>query len=119
MILEFSLKNYLSYKDEASIHLLAPSNRVKNRYQDNYTNVAGYDVLKNIVIVGENAGGKSNFVKGMQYFKGLFSITDKILKTNYTDVFNNYLLLNLDENEYIKNVDFSKINYNQMFRIKM
>lgn len=40
----------------------APAGKVKKRFPDNYVETAeGFDLLKSAVIVGENAGGKSNF----------------------------------------------------------
>lgn len=41
---------------------------VKTRFPNNYSSTdTRIDVLKNAVIVGENAGGKSNFVKSLSY----------------------------------------------------
>ena len=68
MLLNFKMKNVYSYNNTVEFSMLAPANRVKSRYEDNYINVCGYDVLKTAIIVGENAGGKSNFIRGLQYF---------------------------------------------------
>ena len=66
MILEYKYRNYRSFKDNVEFSLLAPSNKVKNRFPNNYVKYNnGYDVLKTIAIVGENAGGKTNFVKSL------------------------------------------------------
>ena len=73
MLLSYKFKNFLSFKDDAEFTMLAPGNKVKNRFPDNYVKLnSGYDVLKNAVIVGENAGGKSNFVKSFYYFRDWF-----------------------------------------------
>ena len=40
----------------------------KNRYQNNFVNQSGCDILKTAVIVGENAGGKSNFIDSLSFF---------------------------------------------------
>ena len=70
MILEYKYRNYRSFKDNVEFSLLAPSNKVKNRFPNNYVKYDnGYNVLKTIAIVGENAGGKTNFVKSLNYFK--------------------------------------------------
>jgi AAA15 family ATPase/GTPase len=87
MLLEFKMKNVFSYKDEVVFTLLAPSNKVKNRYSDNYVTICGYDILKTAVVVGENAGGKSNFIKGIQYFKSFFNETSKAIKSDRLSVF--------------------------------
>lgn len=73
MLLSYKFKNFLSFKDDAEFTMLAPGNKVKNRFPDNYVKLnSGYDVLKNAVIVGENAGGKSNFVRSFYHFRDLF-----------------------------------------------
>lgn len=72
MILEYSYKNYRSFKNNVVFSLLAPSNKVKNRFPNNFVKYNnGYDVLKTIAIVGENAGGKTNFVRSLNYFKDI------------------------------------------------
>ena len=55
-----SLIIFVSFDENAEFELLAPSNKVKNRFPDNYVVTdAGYDVLKVAVVIGENAGGKN------------------------------------------------------------
>lgn len=56
------------------------------------------DVLKSAVIVGENAGGKSNFVKSLQYLKTFFKENREVVSSS----------------EYINadyTADFSKMRY--------
>ncbi len=93
MILEFRMKNVLSYKNDVVYSMIAPNNKVKMRYQDNYTSLNGFDILKTAVIVGENAGGKSNFIKGLQYFKTLFKQTSEQPKIEPDKIFNEDLLI--------------------------
>lgn len=88
MIISFKIKNVYSYKDEAEFNTLASGTKVKTRYLDNYINLSGYDILKTGVIVGENAGGKSNFIKGIAYFKSLFEQTSGDIKPLLETVFN-------------------------------
>lgn len=74
MILSYQFKNFLSFKDNVEFSLCAPKNKVKKRFPDNYiTSKNGNDILKTAVIVGENAGGKSNFVRSLEYFKSFFT----------------------------------------------
>ena len=48
----------------------ASNSKVKTRYPDNYTSTdVDYDLLKTAVIVGENAGGKSNFIGSLKFLK--------------------------------------------------
>lgn len=57
--------------------MLAPKTKVKNRFPNNYIiSDAGIDVLKTAVIVGENAGGKSNFVRSLSYLQLFFTGTE-------------------------------------------
>ena len=93
MLLSYKFKNFCSFKDEAEFSLRA-TEEVRKNFPENY--VAGVkDVLKSAVIVGENAGGKSNFIKSLQYFKNFFKtnqnveaqfeyINDDYTKTEYS-----------------------------------
>lgn len=57
--------------------MLAPKTKVKNRFPNNYSSTdIGIDILKTAVIVGENAGGKSNFVRSLTYLQTFFKETD-------------------------------------------
>lgn len=87
MLLEFKMKNVYSYKDEVVFSMFAPSNKVKNRYSDNFVSICGFDILKTAVVVGENAGGKSNFIKGIQYFKSFFNETSKTIRSEPLSLF--------------------------------
>ena len=76
MIIDFTIKNYRSFKDASSLSLVAEE-RLKNdgiaitktAFDDNVLPVAG--------IFGQNAGGKSNVIKGLAY------MTNAILNTNH------------------------------------
>lgn len=62
MLISYKFKNFCSFSDEAEFDLLAPGNKVKHRFPDNYVETeAGYDLLKTAVVVGENAGGEDQF----------------------------------------------------------
>ena len=70
----------------------APSGKVKNRFGDNYVSSdTGFDLLKTAVIVGENAGGKSNFIESISFLKKLFDSNDSV-KSLQSYVFSNSLL---------------------------
>jgi AAA15 family ATPase/GTPase len=59
--------------------MLAPKTKVKNRFPNNYTTLdVGIDVLKTAVVVGENAGGKSNFVRSLSYLQSFFVKTEPV-----------------------------------------
>ena len=66
MLLEFSVENYLSFKDRATFSMLASDD---TEHED--TNVVtlsdGKRLLKSAVIYGANASGKSNLINAMNF----------------------------------------------------
>lgn len=64
MILEFSVKNYLSFKNKATFSMLANSNK---GLDDNYVEINDKKILKTAAIYGANASGKSNLFKILTY----------------------------------------------------
>lgn len=77
MILNYKFKNFMSFRENVEFSMMAPKTKVKNRFPNNYiTSENGIDVLKTAVIVGENAGGKSNFVRSLSYFQSFFVETE-------------------------------------------
>lgn len=73
MILNYKFKNFMSFRENVEFSMLAPKTKVKYRFPNNFiaSNV-GVDVLKTAVVVGENAGGKSNFVRSLSYLQSFF-----------------------------------------------
>lgn len=79
MLLNYKFENFMSFRENVEFSMLAPRTKVKNRFPNNYSSImTGVDVLKTAVIVGENAGGKSNFVRSIDYFKSFFKGTDNV-----------------------------------------
>ena len=63
MLISYRFNNFCSFNSESEFHMVAPGGKIMKRFPDNYVATdAGYSLLKSAVIVGENAGGKSNFV---------------------------------------------------------
>ena len=60
MILEFSVGNFLSFKDKVIFSMIA---NASSGLDDNYVIVGGRRILKSAVIYGANASGKSNLFK--------------------------------------------------------
>lgn len=57
----------------------APTGKVKKRFPGSYVETAeDFDLLKSAVIVGENAGGKSNFINSLKYLKSLFVTNSQV-----------------------------------------
>lgn len=68
MLLQFSIENYLSFKDESTINLVGNKTTKEHEPQNiHYWN--GLKALKSAAIYGGNASGKSNFFSGISYMK--------------------------------------------------
>lgn len=79
MILGYKFKNFMSFRENVEFSMLASKTKVKTRFPNNYSSAhTGIDVLKTAVIVGENAGGKSNFVRSLSYLQSFFKETDTV-----------------------------------------
>lgn len=85
MLLSYKVKNFRSFFNMAEFEMYAPNNKVKKRFPDNYIR-SNCDVLKTAVIIGENAGGKTNFINSFEYLKSLF--LDNQIKRVYNSVVN-------------------------------
>lgn len=77
MIINFSFKNYSSFKEEQSFSLIAAP--IKERFEaseeDRIIKIRNLKLLKSAVIYGSNASGKSNFLNAIRFFKEfIFSI---------------------------------------------
>lgn len=73
MLIYYKFNNFCSFYGENEFSMNAATGKVKRRFPDNYIETeAGYELLKSAVIVGENAGGKSNFINSLKYLKSLF-----------------------------------------------
>ena len=68
MLLEFTVENYLSFKDKTVFSMIATKNNEKIDEQTVTIN-SKLSVLKNAAIYGANASGKSNLLKAIQFMK--------------------------------------------------
>lgn len=81
MLIDYKFDNFCSFGASCEFSMIAPVGKVKKRYPDNYVpSSTGVDALKTAVIVGENAGGKSNFINSLMFLKNAF-VTNKIVKS--------------------------------------
>lgn len=79
MLIYYRFNNFCSFNCESEFSMSAPTGKVKRRFPDNYVETPeGFDLLKSAVIVGENAGGKSNFINSLKYLKSLFVINSQV-----------------------------------------
>ena len=72
LLLEYSFKNFCSFDGEENFSLIAPKDGDEKNFPFNYVSENNFDIFKTAVIVGENAGGKTNFVKSLSYLKSFF-----------------------------------------------
>lgn len=76
MILQFSISNYLSFLEPATLSLVSTALREPGIAVDDVIfSVDGTNVqlLKSAVMLGANASGKSNFIKAIHFFKDFVS----------------------------------------------
>ena len=90
LLLEYSFKNFCSFKEKTNFSLRATDDTIKSSFPDNYF-ADEQNVLKSAVIIGENAGGKTNFVKSLQYLKNKknwkVESASKYINDDYTEDF--------------------------------
>lgn len=76
MLVEFSVENYLSFKDRATFSMLASDD---NEHED--TNIItlsdGKRLLKSAVIYGANASGKSNLITAMGFMSSFVYLSQE------------------------------------------
>ncbi len=66
MLLEFSVANFLSFKEKKVLNLEATS---INDYKECVIKVDRYKILRSAVLYGANSSGKSNFIKALSVMK--------------------------------------------------
>lgn len=84
MIVEFSVENFLSFKDLTTLTLVSAQSF--KEHQDSHTIETPYKfkLLKSAIVYGNNASGKSNLLKAMGFMKQtvLHSFRDALLEYN-------------------------------------
>ncbi|WP_323706478.1 AAA family ATPase [Mammaliicoccus sciuri] len=75
MLINFKVKNYRSYKNQAEFAMLTGKRLKKfpdNKFQiDKTVNNEGLKLLKNSIIFGANGSGKSNLIKALKTMKSI------------------------------------------------
>ncbi|WKA63958.1 AAA family ATPase [Pectobacterium aroidearum] len=72
MFIQFSFKNYLSFKDEATLSMLAAKIKSKDKNLDKravFNAFPDIDLLKTVVLYGANGSGKSNVFSALSFMK--------------------------------------------------
>lgn len=65
MIVEFSVANYLSFRDKVTLSFVASPDRTHPENVIRGVDPGGLDLLRSVVVYGANASGKSNLVKAV------------------------------------------------------
>lgn len=69
MLLEFTVGNFLSFKEKMTLNLTAAP--IKEHLETNLSGTERYNILKGAVIYGANSSGKSNLIKAMSTMRRL------------------------------------------------
>lgn len=78
MLLEYGVSNYRSFNGYTFIDLHPAKSKVVNRYPGNFVELPTKErVLKDAVLVGENAGGKTNFIESLIYLRQIITRADR------------------------------------------
>ncbi len=83
MLLEFSVGNYLSFREKKTLSLVASS---ISDYKENIVISERHTLLKGAVIYGANASGKSNFIRAMSTMKRIVMFSFSQSSTKSLDV---------------------------------
>jgi AAA15 family ATPase/GTPase len=68
MLVQFSVRNYLSFKDKVTLSMVA-NDDLEHHREDYIAEKGGLHLLKAAAIYGANASGKSNLLKAMEFMK--------------------------------------------------
>lgn len=79
MLLEFTVGNFLSFKDKKTFSLEAGS---ISELKDNVVKEGKYKVLRSAVIYGANSSGKSNFIKALEFMVATVKNSSKLNSTD-------------------------------------
>lgn len=76
MLIEFSIENFLSFKEKVTFTMEASSDK---KLEGNFVNIDNEKILKSTAIYGANASGKTNL------FKALSLVGIMIMQSNFVD----------------------------------
>lgn len=83
MIVEFSVANFRSIKDKKTLSFEATSQK---DYPQNVIEMAGYRLLKSVVLYGANSSGKSNVIAALEKMKTIVNNSFKLSSSDTIDV---------------------------------
>jgi hypothetical protein len=83
MLLEFTVGNFLSFKDKKTFSLEAGNIK---ELKENILQTGKYKVLRSAVIYGANSSGKSNFIKALDFMMDTIRVSSKLNSTDKLNV---------------------------------
>ena len=88
MLIDFTIRNFMSYRDEVSLSMVASTTVKECESNDSYSNVSftesGKRYLRTAAIYGANGSGKSSVIAAMNIFKSVVLqsfVDDNIVKS--------------------------------------
>lgn len=71
MLIQFSVRNYRTFKEKATLSLIASNYDKETRERENISETNSYNlrILKSAVVYGANASGKSKFIEALMFMK--------------------------------------------------
>jgi AAA15 family ATPase/GTPase len=117
MLLQFSVKNYKTFKEKATLSLIA-SNYDKNTREDknvHFEEKFNLRLLKSAVVYGANASGKSNFIDALAFMR--FFVINSSKESQKGDVIGvNPFMLNDETEREPSEFEIIFIHNNELFR---
>lgn len=130
MLLEFTVGNFLSFKEKKTFSLEAGS---ISEHKENVAKQGKYKVLRSAVIYGANSSGKSNFIKALDFMVTTIKNSSKLNSTDKLNVkpfllnvendklpsfFELIILINDNRYRYGFEMDSFKVHSEWLFLIK-
>ncbi len=86
MLIQFSVKNYKCFKEEALLSMVASNYDRTTRWEDNIVEVPKFNLnlLRSVVIYGANASGKSKLIEAMGFMCHLILSSSKDIQAGET-----------------------------------
>lgn len=84
MLIQFSVRNFRTFKEKATLSLIASNYDKDTRETDNIFNDSKFNlrILKSAVIYGANASGKSRFIEALMFMKSFVTSSNTLLLGN-------------------------------------
>ncbi|MCX6238435.1 MAG: ATP-binding protein [Bacteroidia bacterium] len=84
MLIQFSVRNFRTFKEKATLSLIASNYDKDTRETDNIFDDSKFNlrILKSAVIYGANASGKSKFIEALMFMKSFVTSSNTLLLGN-------------------------------------